>query len=226
MPSAFSNSPLTPRNSQVFQFNAGATTGKIVVSTTNTNLAYNTYGGTSNSVVSGSGFATFSGKWYLYNFNIGNYPIFTGNPMIGGSFTNQATNGFTTTNQGSFYMGAGPLTFSGSNVLVFTTAHIGIKMVANGTNCQIFATQADGTTENASAITTVAQGDIIDFAISTISGASATYYVWKNRVAQTPVTLSTNIPTSSVEASYNLMYDNGNSTSSVPGVVYQSINYQ
>lgn len=220
---------VTPRNIQVLQGNittSGRITGGASVGTTSIS-----FGANGINIGTGSGAAAAAlYVWQLYDSNTGadTVPIFTGSPNLGASFTNgsAAGRGFTTTNTGTLFLGIGQLTVSGGNLLVFTAAHIGIKMIANGSNVTIYATQADGTTENvSSAICTVALFDVIDFAVSVNGTTSATYTVYKNRVAQTPVTLTTNLPTSSVLPYYGLSFDNANGTG-VPNIVLQSAFYQ
>lgn len=220
---------VTPRSIQILQGNMG-TSGRItqtaVVGTTQIS-----FGANGMNIGTGSGAAAASlYTWQLYDSNsaANNVPIFAGSPNLGASFTNGSSTGrgFTTTNPGTLYLGAGQLTISGGNLLVFTAAHIGIKVIANGTNATVYATQADGTTENvSSAICTISLFDVVDFAVSVNGTTSATYTVYKNRVAQTPVTLTTNLPTSSVLPYFGLSFDNANGTG-VPNIILQSAFYQ
>lgn len=176
----------------------------------------------------GSGTASASNySWNLYSANSGasTYPIFAGSPIFGATITNE-NRGFTTTNQGTWFMGLGQLTINGSNLLVFTPVHAGIKFIANGTNVSVYATQADGTTENvSSAITTIAFGDIVEFAAVFNGASSITYYVWKNRVPQTPVTLIGNMPTGSVAPSFCFSFDTANA-GNTPNAIVQAAFYQ
>lgn len=82
--------------------------------------------------------------------------------------------------------------------ITFTGKHIGFKVVrtASGAN-SLFATQADGTTENASAaLTTIAVNDVIDLIVKVNGTASADYYWRKNGGALSAATnLTSNLPT-------------------------------
>lgn len=74
--------------------------------------------------------------------------------------------------------------------------HFGFKItrVASGA-IQLWATQANGTTETASLLDTVAVGNEIEVILKVTTGTSATYYYRKNGGALSAgVTLSTNMP--------------------------------
>jgi len=115
-----------------------------------------------------------------------------GNPTFSCSVNNQGLG----TDMQAFF-GLGSPTVAGTGI-TYTVAHIGFKITrsASGT-CSVFATQADGTTENASAaLVTMAAFDSFDFIVHVISGTSVNYYWRQNGGALSAATnLTSNMPT-------------------------------
>lgn len=116
----------------------------------------------------------------------------TGNPYIGspifsvGVFCGQGAN------TGDAFFGIGQPTFAGAGWTA-SGRHIGFKII----NGSLYATQADGTTETASAaLTTVAALDVLDL-ICVVNGTSSVDYYWrKNGGSLSAATnLSTHQPT-------------------------------
>lgn len=84
-----------------------------------------------------------------------------------------------------------------STGITYTDKHIGFKLTASGTTLSLFATQADGTTENASAaLVTFVATDEIDLIIHVNGTSSVDYYYRKNGGALSSATnLTSNMPT-------------------------------
>jgi len=116
--------------------------------------------------------------------------IFSGSPVFTCNFTYSATQGF----MDSFF-GLGTVTVAGSGH-TYTTDHIGFKLTANNTDPKLFATQGDGTTENASAeIVSITSGDSLQLMIKVNGSSSVDYYYRKNGGAWSSATnLTSNMP--------------------------------
>lgn len=101
-------------------------------------------------------------------------------------------------NTGTFYIGLGVLSYSGTSV-TFTGKHIGFKLVVTGADTySLYATQADGSTETASsALTTVTDTpDSLELCLKVNALSSVDYYWRKNGGAWSSATnLTTNLPT-------------------------------
>lgn len=96
---------------------------------------------------------------------------------------------------GTAFLGMGVgLTVSGS-AITYTGKHVGFKATFSGSTGTLFATQADGTTENvSSSLTTFVAGDCFDFVIQVNGTASVDYYWSKNGGALSAATnLTTNL---------------------------------
>ena len=106
-------------------------------------------------------------------------------------------------------------TFS-SGVAVMTLRHIGflIKRVASGA-CNVYATQADGTTENRSGVLTTinpAGGDILELSFQ-VNGTSSVDYYWSlnHGAMSTATNLTSNMPSGGTNPLFvNFACDNGN----------------
>lgn len=98
---------------------------------------------------------------------------------------------------GSSFFGIGALTVAGTGH-TYTAKHAGFKIIISGGVATLYATQADGTTENvSSALTTLAVGDSLNLVVKVISGSSVNYYWSKNGGAwSAPTNLTSNMPTS------------------------------
>lgn len=96
---------------------------------------------------------------------------------------------------GSAYVGIGSVTVAGTGH-TFTNRHAGFKITHSSGFGLLKATQADGTTENASAtLATLAAGDQIQLIVKMNTTASVDYYYSINGAAYSTVNLTTNMPT-------------------------------
>ena len=94
------------------------------------------------------------------------------------------------------FFGIGALSWGGVN-LDFTNSHIGFKILRVAGVYSLYATQADGSTENvSSALTTLATDDEVELVCVVNSTASVDYYWRKNGGALSSATnLTSNLPT-------------------------------
>ena len=116
-----------------------------------------------------------------------NSPVFTCN-IIGNT-------GLASGTVGSAFYGLGEPTVATTGH-TFTVRHVGFKLVKAAGVTSLYATQADGTTETASAaLTTVTNSDTIDLVAIMNDTSSVDYYWSKNGGAWSSATnLTTNIP--------------------------------
>ncbi|MDC8437599.1 MAG: hypothetical protein LV468_01195 [Candidatus Nitrosotenuis sp.] len=87
------------------------------------------------------------------------------------------------------------LTFTGTSI-TFTGRHIGFKIITTGSTASLYATQADGTTENASsALTTLSAGNNVSLAFK-VNGSSSVDYYWavNNGSWSSATNLTSNLP--------------------------------
>lgn len=114
----------------------------------------------------------------------------------------------------SSFIGVGIPTVAGSGH-TYTVRHIGFKLVrANVATLTLSATQADGTTESATSLSTsIAIGDILDFCI--IKKNSVVYYYWRLNAGSwsTATQITTNIPGASSTQLQISSSDDGDDTS-------------
>lgn len=227
MPSAFSNSPQTPRSVTNINFTTATVTGRVDSGGTG---SFGT--GTSGlfiGMTGGSAAYEYVGATIYPTAGSITFPVFSNNPVIGFTLMNNSHgfNFFSTTNTGNGYIGLGKLVPDVNNKITFTGIHVGFKIIADATSVRIYGSQADGTTENiTAAITTIAADDILDLSISVLSGVGVTYYVSKNRGSLLTASLtSTNLPTVSILAYLGFMVDNNNGTTAT-GINIQSASYQ
>lgn len=114
----------------------------------------------------------------------------------------------------SSYFGLGQVTVTGT-AHTYTTNHIGFKLLraASGT-ASLYATQGDGSTENASsALTTSIAGDVFDLIIKVNSSTSVDYYWRKNGGALSSATnLTSNMPSLATELDYMWQLSVSNNT--------------
>lgn len=140
----------------------------------------------------------------------GNFKIFDKTPRVELIYyANQVSNGSGTA---SCFMGLGEVTVTATGH-TFTNNHIGFKVIktASGT-ATLYATQADGTTENASAaLTTMANDDVLEL-IFVVGASSVDYYWAKNGGAISAATnLTSNKPaTSGAVGSFQFSASNDN----------------
>ena len=118
-----------------------------------------------------------------------------------------------TANGGSAFFGIGKPTTGGSGI-TFTVAHIGFKFYKAGGTTNLYATQADGTTENVSAsLTTVSLDDVFDLILKVNGTTSVDYYWRKNGGALSAATnLTSNLPTSAEDSLFLAVSNNNNAT--------------
>ncbi|MFA4818602.1 MAG: hypothetical protein WC621_02045 [Patescibacteria group bacterium] len=128
------------------------------------------------------------------NFQTTNAKLFAGSPIYSvlvNAAAIDASNGAAST-----FFGIGQPTVNGSGH-TYTDAHIGFKIIKSGGVVNLYATQADGTTENASAsLTTLAGSEFLDL-IFVVNGTTSVDYYWrKNGGALSAATnLTANLPT-------------------------------
>jgi len=147
-------------------------------------------------LVTATGGTSSSSARYMYSptGEFGGH-LYLGSPVT--TFSLMTSNIDTIATASSFFGLATNLTVSGSGH-TFTVAHIGFKILNASTITSLFATQADGTTENASAaLTTVANTNNLDLIFKVIGTASVDYYWRKNGGALSSASnLTSNIPAS------------------------------
>lgn len=149
--------------------------------------------------------------------------MYASSPLFSGSFDIDTIGANNSTN----FMGVGTVTVNGSGH-TFTANHIGFKLVSNGTITSLFATQADGTTENASsALTTFTGGDRFDL-IFQVNGTSSIDYYWrKNGGALSSATnLTTNMPSTATAQFYIQVSVSNNGVAANNGVTIYGVSYQ
>lgn len=137
--------------------------------------------------------------------------IYAGNPSFSCMFTGQI-------NLGAIYIGLGSPSITSNNVPVYTDAHIGFKIAVDGAAMKLYATQADGTTENVSAaLCTVATNDNLSVKAVVTSDTSVSYYYKLNDGAWSSATvLTSNIPAASLGSQFaSFIASNLNNSSQV-----------
>ncbi len=126
--------------------------------------------------------------------NTTNAKLFLGSPVFSTQLMMNDVNEGSGT--GTTLVCIGQVTVDGTSHTL-TDAHTGFKLVKTGGVISVYATQADGSTENASsALTTVTNQDFIEFIIKINSTTSIDYYWRKNGGALSSATnLTANMPT-------------------------------
>lgn len=123
----------------------------------------------------------------------GSDDITAGSPSFAARFTVSVIG-----TSGAAFVGVGSLTVGGTGI-TFTVRHFGFKVLMTaGPTGTLYATQADGTTENASsALTTIATSDVVEVYCK-LNGTSSIDYYWRlNGAAWSSATnLTTNFPSS------------------------------
>jgi hypothetical protein len=150
-----------------------------------------------------------------------NFSAFADSPTFSASFI-LATKGTTA----SAYIGIGTVTVSGTGH-TFTNNHIGFKVIITGSTATLYATQGDGSTENASsALTTLASNDSIDV-ICVVNGTASVDYYWrKNGGSLSSATnLTSNLPTATTETMGQFSLAN-DSTASQTTMYFNSASYE
>ena len=104
---------------------------------------------------------------------------------------------------GSAFVGIGTVTTAGSGH-TWTNNHIGFIFIGNGTTTSVYASQADGSTENRSAALTTVDGgsnDVLDLILKVNSTTSVDYYWRKNAGSLSRATnLTSNLPTANEDS--------------------------
>lgn len=121
--------------------------------------------------------------------------LVTGSPVFTTTIRSNALN--VATNVGHFFCGITEVITVDGGQIEFTDSHIGFKVIKTGGTCNIYATQANGTTETASAsLGTFADDDYFDFIFKVNGTTDVDYYVRKNGgTLSTATTLSSTMPT-------------------------------
>ena len=118
-------------------------------------------------------------------------------------------------NNGSYFVGMGNVTVDGSGH-TFTVRHVGFKVVKTDGVSLLYGTQADGTTENASAslIGTIAtNNDIVEMIAKANGTTSVDYYTRKNGAALSAATnLTSNFPSDNGSGEYLQVSVSNNAT--------------
>lgn len=140
------------------------------------------------------------GKWLL------------GSPTFSFSFI---WNGTPTT--GTCFWGIGETTVDGTTATM-TTNHIGFKVVVSGSTATLSYTQADGSTETAASLTTLAANDQIDIIAVVNASTSVTYYWRKNGGSLTATSaITTNMPATTTSGQIMAAYATNNNTGTAVG---------
>lgn len=126
---------------------------------------------------------------------------------------------------GSAYVGIGAVTVAGTGH-TFTDSHIGFKVLISGGVASLYATQAGGSETASSALTTLADTDMVDV-IAVVNGTSSVDYYWrKNGGALSSATnLSTNIPSAATDKVLDFSISN-NSTAVTQTMWLTSASYE
>ena len=147
--------------------------------------------------------------------------FFAGSPVFSCVLTTTAFGALTL----SSYSGLGTPTV-GAAGHTYTVNHIGHKLIGNGTNVQLYATQADGTTENASSsLATLSAGTVFDLVLVVNSTTSVDYYRRTNGGALSAATnLTSNLPTAlTIAAQFSV---SNNNVANAVRVWHDSFSYQ
>lgn len=154
-----------------------------------------TFGVNGAAIVLGAGATRFlSLDWQLATATTG--LLYKGNPVFGGAVQMVSVNAGVGPPQ--MCWGLGAITTAGAAGITFTSKHIGFKVIDVSGTPKLHATVADGTTETATVLATVANSDVIEWYVITVSDTSADFYYRMNGgVMNGPTTITTNIPASS-----------------------------
>lgn len=162
-----------------------------------------------------------------YNSDNGSidHKFFTGSPTM--SITLYMDALFNTSGAMSGFFGIGTVATAGTGH-TFTNNHIGFKIVNAGGGSDVatlYATQSDGTETASSALTTLANGDVLELLFSVTGSSSVSYYYRKNGGSlSSATTLTTHIPTSDVgDLQFSISHD---SATNDVRLTASSFNYQ
>lgn len=158
-----------------------------------------TVGGSGTTVFNTSGMnlstVATSGSYAKLTEYIGGYPyLFAGSPIF--SIFIRCTYLDLANGVGHFFAGLGDPTVAGSGI-TFTVRHIGFKIIKTGGVATLYATQADGTTENVSdPLTTLSEDNFLTLILK-INGTDSVDYYWRknNGALSAPTNLTANLPT-------------------------------
>lgn len=156
-----------------------------------------TGGGGGGSAFTGDGYAMSTSATISSSINISHTISFGSKSELGSPIFTTHVNLTSIGTDVQSFIGIGAPTVSGAGI-TYTDKHIGFKITrASSGTINLFGTQADGTTENATAaLTTVAATDDLDLFFKVNASASVDYYWRKNGGALSAATnLTTNIPT-------------------------------
>ncbi len=151
--------------------------------------------GTAGMIINTGGIAGSASCTWNIGGNDGTAILYLGSPTA--SITVDCSLLQNATNNGTAYFGLGLPTVAATGI-TFTQTHIGFKIVKSAGTVSLYATQGDGTTENASsALTTLAENDFLDL-IFKVNGTSSVDYYWrKNGGSLSSATnLTSNMPAS------------------------------
>ena len=148
--------------------------------------------------------------------------VFAGSPTFNSSIM---VNTIGTT--GSSFFGISVVTVTGSGH-TYTTSHIGFKALVAASVMSLYATQADGTTENASAaLTTLAANNILDISLK-VNGTTSVDYYWRlaKGAWSSATNLTSNLPTGTKTVYMQISVSNDAAASQtlfrVTSMVYES----
>lgn len=152
------------------------------------NVGMNIAPGTTSSSSSSTTLALGGGGTGSSNFN-----SFAGSPIFTVSF--RGTNFVEASGVASSFWGIGTVTVDGSGH-TYTNNHIGFKLLKTGGVVSVYATQADGTTENASAALTTVTSTMVEYILKVNGTASVDYY-WRTSggALSSATNLTSNLPT-------------------------------
>lgn len=114
-------------------------------------------------------------------------------------------------------------------VTTSTAKHVGFKLLFTAGSGSLFATQADGTTENVSSamLTGISPGTSILDLIVSINGSTATYYASLNGAARVSTSLTTNLPTGDTGGNGILSISSGGTAAgSTCTAIFQAMSYE
>lgn len=120
-----------------------------------------------------------------------NFSAFGGSPRFSANVTIDVLG-----TTGSSFFGMGAVTVGGTGH-TYTTNHIGFKITMAASVASLFATQGDGSTENASsALTTLTATDSVDI-IAVVNGTTSVDYYWRKNggTLSAATNLTSNLPT-------------------------------
>lgn len=177
-------------------------TGRFAGGQANGTRTFNTAG----MVMDTSGSATSYARSHWIIMQGSNDSIINGSPVFSTVF-NMSAIGTT----GVCFMGLGYTNtgIDGSNITL-TIRHIGFKVVIVGSTATLYATQADGTTENASSALSVVTANDQFEVLARVNGTSSVDYYWrKNGGSWSSATnLTTNFPSSAILGNYSFAISN------------------